>query len=75
MAEHHQLTTKRYVEAAAKMELQELKKQEQRERNIATFQFGFAIAVFALSSAAVYTMPNWIPSVEQFLNSVGLMNG
>lgn len=71
MAEYHKLSTEKYVEAAAAVELKELEAQRRQENRTMMFQFGFALVVFAFSAAAVYSMPQWLPAVQQVLVVAG----
>lgn len=75
MSEFHQLSTQQYVEQAAEIEAKMLRDIERRESIKLMAQFGFAVVVLGLSMFAVYTMPNWLPQVNAWLDQAGILEG
>ncbi|MEL7498141.1 MAG: hypothetical protein AAFN77_11055 [Planctomycetota bacterium] len=75
MSDYHKLSTQKYVDAVAKAEAKQIRAQEQQEAFRSMMMFAFALAVLGATMVAVYTMPNWLPSVGVMLEQAGLLKG
>lgn len=75
MADYHKLSTKKYVEKVQRAEAEAIRVQENKDAYYAFIQFSFALMVLGATMLAVYTMPNWLPSVGALLENAGILNG